>query len=113
MTGLSSRLGVHGLHRLHRLDRLNRLQRLQRLAPVLDFATVIGGKRTRARYRPRRRQPSIVWLLVAGLAVITLAKVMTASWQQRSKTERMLLAGLLVLLGLVVLSFRRSAARYR
>lgn len=114
MTGPSGACGVYGLHRLHRLHRLQRLHRLERLAPVLDFAAGIGGHRRRGRHHPWRPQPSIVWLLLAGLAVVALAWVITAaSAQQRTKTERVLLAGLIVLLGAVVLSFRRSGARYR
>lgn len=106
--------GVYGLHRLHKRHRLQRLHRLERLAPVLDFAAGIGGHQRRGWHHRWRRQPSIVWLLLAGLAVVTLARVMTAaSARERTKTEQVLLAALVVLLGAVVLSFRRSGARYR
>lgn len=120
ITGLSGLCGLHGpprLHRLHRLRRLHRLHRLHRsgrLADVLDFANGIGSGWARGHRVRRRREPSIVWLLLAGLAVLGFAKLMTvANGRERSTAEKVVLGGLLLLLGVVVLSFRRSAARYR
>jgi hypothetical protein len=115
LTGLSGLRGLHGLHRLHHLHRLHRLHRSGRLADVLDFAHGIGSRGARGRHRVgRRREPSIVWLLLAGLAVLGFAKLMTvANGRERSTGEKVVLGALLVLLGVIVLSFRRSAARYR
>ena len=63
--------------------------------------------------RPRRRGPSVLRLLLAGLAVVALVKVMSAATgRQRSTAEKLVLGGLVVLLGAVVLSFRRSGRRF-
>jgi hypothetical protein len=111
--GFCGLAGMHRLHRLRRLDRVHRLRRLRRVTPVLDFAASMGDRRRWARPRSRP-EPTVLWLVLAGLAVISLAKVMTAlGSRRRSTTEKVLLGAAVVLLGLVVLRFRRSAARYR
>jgi hypothetical protein len=105
--------GLHGLHRLNRLRRLNRHHLDRRMAPVIDFAAGIGRRRgwTRSRRGP---EPSLLWLLLAGLAVVGFARVVTAIGSRRRSTgEKIVLGALLLLLGAVVLPFRRSAARYR
>ena len=102
---------------MHRLQRLNRLHRLGHVAnPVLRFADDLTGRgawRRQRGFRPRRRGPSMVTLLLAGLAVLTLVKVMSVANGRRSTAEKVLLGGLIVLLAAVVLKFRRSFARYR
>ena len=56
----------------------------------------------------------MVTLLLAGLAVLTLVKVMSvAGGRRRSGFEKLVLGGVIVLLAAVVMSFRRSSARYR
>jgi hypothetical protein len=110
---LSSLAGAHGLGRLNRLHRLDRLHRVARIAPALAMHRVSRSAWTRRAVRTRR-EPSMAWLLVAGLAVVVFVKVMSvAGSRRRSTVERILLAGLLLVLGAIVLSFRRSAARYR
>ena len=99
---------------------------------VLDFAAGIGADPWRfvgfhpgqlgiRRRRPfagrpfaRRRAPSVVTLLLAGLAVFALVKLMSATTgRRRSTAERVVLGGLLLLAGAVVMAFRRSSRRYR
>jgi hypothetical protein len=63
--------------------------------------------------RPRRQGPSMLRLLLAGLAVLAFAKVMsTTTMRQRSIVEKLIIGGVLVALGAIVLSFRRSGRRY-
>lgn len=102
--------GFNGLHRLHRLDRLAHVA-----DPVVAFAddfTRRGTWRLRSRVR-QRREPSMALLLLAGLAVFAFVKVMSAARGRRSTVEKVVLAALLLALGVVVLSFRRSTSRYR
>jgi hypothetical protein len=104
---------LHGFHGLHRPQRLDRLAHVA--DPALAFAegfTRRGAWRRRSRVR-RRREPPMVLLLLAGLAVFAFVKVMSAARGRRSTVEKVLLAALLLALGVVVLSFRRSSARYR
>jgi hypothetical protein len=102
----------HGLRRLHRLQQLGHIA-----DPVLELTDDWTGNAPGRHHHgshPRRRGPSVLRLLLAGLAVIAFAKVMSAaSGRRRSTAERVLLGGLVLLLGAVVLSFRRSSPRYR
>jgi hypothetical protein len=103
-------------YRLHRLHRVHRLGRLGHIAdPVLAFAGDITSNRPWARrgLRPRRSAPSIARLLLAGLAVFAFVKVMSAASrpERRSTAEKIALGGLLLLLGAILLAFRRSAVR--
>lgn len=112
LTGTSLLLGHGGRSGLYRLHRLRRLHRLHRLESLPDVGATIARHRGWA--RRARTGPSVVWLLLAGAAVLAFVRVATAVGRsRRSSTERVLLVGLLLLLGLVVLSFRRSGARYR
>jgi hypothetical protein len=64
--------------------------------------------------RQRRRQPWAGLILVAGLAVVTYAWLLTASNRlTRSKAERAILGIALAAVGLLLLSLRRYAARNR
>jgi hypothetical protein len=64
------------------------------------------------RVRPRRRAPSILRLLLAGLAVFAFMKVLSAASRERQSTgEKIALGVLLLILGAVLLGFRRSAVR--
>jgi hypothetical protein len=99
------------------------------LHDILDFAGGIGrdpwrfvgfhprhmglGLPRHRSFGRRRRGPSVVTLLLAGLAVFAFAKLMSVSNRQRSTTEKVLLGGLLLLVGAILLSFRRSSRRYR
>jgi hypothetical protein len=63
--------------------------------------------------RPRRQGPSMLRLILAGLAVLAFAKVMSsANMRQRSTVEKWIIGAVLVALGAIVLSFRRSGRRY-
>jgi uncharacterized membrane protein SirB2 len=54
----------------------------------------------------------MVRLLLAGLAVFAFAKLMTANNSSRSTAEKVALGALIVLVGAVLLSFRRSRRPY-
>ena len=96
------------MHRLHRLGRLAHVT-----GPVLSFANDITahGPWKWHRHR-RRREPSMAILLIAGLAVFAFMKVLSASSREgRSTAEKIALGALLLFLGAILLSFRRSAVR--
>ncbi len=66
----------------------------------------------RARDRRRHRGPSVLTLLLAGLAVFAFARLTTAATgNRRSVASRLLLGVLLLGLGAIVLAFRRSGRR--
>jgi hypothetical protein len=97
------------LQRFHELGRLGHIAN-----PVLAFADDITGRPwARRGFRPRRRGPSVALLLLAGLAVFAFVKVMSAASRQgrRSTGEKIVLGALLLALGAILLSFRRSAVR--
>jgi hypothetical protein len=104
---------LYGLRRFHRLH----LHRLGHIAgPVLEFTDGLArrsGWGPRRGFRAARRGPSMVTLLLAGLAVLALVKVMSAAGGRRSRAEKLVLGGVIVVLAAVVMSFRRSSARYR
>jgi hypothetical protein len=76
-----------------------------------DDFTRNGRWRTPFHARPRRG-PSIARLLLAGLAVFAFVKLMSAvNGRSRSTAEKVLLGALLVAVGAVVMSFRRSSRR--
>jgi hypothetical protein len=106
---------VCGLRGLHQLRRLRRLHRLGHVAdPVLTFAHEFTGRGAwRSRVRRGRREPSILLLLLAGVAVFAFVKVMSAASRRRSLAEKIFFGALLIVLGAVVVSLRRSSARYR
>jgi hypothetical protein len=94
------------MHRLHRLSRLAHVT-----DPVISFAGGITASR-RWKRQVRRREPSIAVLLMAGLAVFAFMKVLSASSRQgRSIPEKIALGALLLFLGAIMLSFRRTAVR--
>jgi hypothetical protein len=93
--------GLHRLHRLHRLNRLSRLRGLSRLSRLQEIASAA---------RPRR-SPSIGRILLAGLAVLAFVKLMSMASGRRSRPGRIALGVLLLAVGAVVLSMRRSARR--
>lgn len=104
--------GLFGLHRPRRIHRLRHLHRRHRLDSVANFGATVARQRGWA--RRSRTKPSVIWLLLAGAAVLAFARVATAAGRSRRSTaEKVFLIGLLLLLGLVVMSFRRSGARYR
>jgi len=104
--------GLRGLHQLRRLRRLHRLGHVA--APVLTFAHEFTGRGAwRSRVHRGRREPSILLLLLAGVAVFAFVKVMSAASRRRSLAEKIFFGALLIVLGAVVVSFRRSSARYR
>lgn len=104
----------HGFHRLHRLNRLHRLGAIA--SPMGSFADDFARRRPWAAgpwHPKRRRGPSVLRLILAGLAVLAFAKVMSAAnARQRSTVEKWIIGGLIVALGAAVLSFRRSGRRY-
>jgi hypothetical protein len=61
--------------------------------------------------RRRQRGPTIVTLLLAGLAVYAFAKLTSALSGRRSTAEKILLGVLLLVVGAAVMSFRRSGQR--
>ena len=68
--------------------------------------------RPRVRHRLRHRGPSVLTLLLAGLAVFAFARLTSvATRNRRSVASRMLLGVLLLGLGAIVLAFRRSGRR--
>jgi hypothetical protein len=88
------------------------------LNDVVGFADDIRhhGPWRHAAVARRRRSgtPSWVLILLAGLAGLALAKLMaTETRGNLSTAQKAVIGGLLVLLGLVVLSLRRRAAYYR
>ena len=97
-------------HRLHRLHRLHELHRLGHVAdPVLDW-TDDFTRRLRGRHpgRPYRRRPSMLTLLLAGLAVFAFVKLTAAaSRSNRSTAEKVVLGALLLAVTAWVMSFRR------
>ena len=101
--------------RLHGLHSLQRLNRLHELSHVADRFTRFGDDftgRWRSRAYRRQRGPSIAALLLAGVAVFAFAKVMSiASGRRRSTAEKLALGAALLLLGAVLMSFRRRAVR--
>jgi hypothetical protein len=71
-----------------------------------DYAAMSG--------RSRRRTPSWALILLAGLAGVALAKLMSAdNREQRSTAQKALIGVLIVVIGAVVLSLRSRAYRYR
>jgi hypothetical protein len=96
----------------HRFRRVKRLHRLHRLGdPAVHFAHDFTS------YPPfgrrRRRQPSFLTLLLAGLAVFAFVKLLSAvDERERSTAEKVLLVALLVAVGAIILYFRRSRHRY-
>jgi hypothetical protein len=50
--------------------------------------------------------------LLAGLAVIALVALISAANRRRSTLEKLVLGGLIVTVGAIVLSLRRSSRRY-
>ena len=102
--------------RLRRLHRLHRLQGLgPGILPVLSFAGDITSHRRwrRGAFRPRRREPSTLLLLLAGIAVFAFVKMMSLANDGRRRTtaEKVVIGIALVALGAMLMSFRRSAAR--
>jgi hypothetical protein len=95
------------MHRLHRLHHLGGIGRVTAFADDLHRFGPWGRRR-----HGRRRAPSIVLLLIAGLAVYAFVRLTDASHQpRRTRGEKLLLAALLVVAGAVVLSLHRSRAR--
>jgi uncharacterized membrane protein len=87
------------IRRLHRLDRLHHLHRLSRLRYGAFPQASRGG-------------PSVARLLLAGLAVLAFVRLMSvASRPSRSTARRIGIAILLIAVGAIVMSFRRSALR--
>jgi hypothetical protein len=74
-----------------------------------------GHRSWRGPYSRRRRArgPSAVTILLAGLAVFALIRLMTASNRpDLSTAQKVVLGALVLLVGGVLLSLRRSARRY-
>jgi hypothetical protein len=93
------------IRHLHRLPPLGHRHRLGDLPEVIGFA----------RFHSRsRRGPSLVRILLAGLAVFALVRLMSATNRpKRSAATTLVLGLLLVIVGTMVMSFRRSARRYQ
>jgi hypothetical protein len=100
-----ARLG--GLHQLHRLHRLHRL--------VDVPARIVRSPRPwrRAFGAAPRTGPSVGRLLLAGLAVFAFVKLMSAaSRPNRSRPSALVTSVLLLAVGALVISLRRSARRH-
>jgi hypothetical protein len=90
----------------HPLQALQGLQALQALQHVP--LRLVGARRA------VRRSPSLVHILLAGAAVLAFASLLSqASRPGRSRGTKIAFGVLLLALGAVVLSLRRSGRRYR
>ena len=70
--------------------------------------------RPRVFNRPRSRAPAAALILLAGLAAFAYARLFTAANRStRSRVEKALLGLGLAAVGALLLSLRRSGARYR
>jgi hypothetical protein len=97
--------------RLHGLRRLHGLHELAGLADELHANLPL--KRMRYRTRPYG-QPSVGRILLAGLAVFAFVKLMsTVNRPNRSRATALVLGMLLLAVGAVLMSMRRSGQRYR
>jgi hypothetical protein len=95
-----SRRRLHRLHRLHDLEFGS--------MPWSHAGWTPAGRRARG-----RRAPSILLILLAGLAAFALVKLMSAAERpQRSPLEKVLIAVLLVGAASFVLRLRRRGHRY-
>jgi hypothetical protein len=103
---------------------LHALQGLQGLQSVVDAAHHIGRGAQRiatrvplaliASRRAARRSPSVGHIVLAGAAVLAFAFIMSqATRRGRSRAGKIAFNMLLLALGVVVLSLRRSGRRYR
>jgi hypothetical protein len=96
--------------------RLRRFDGWSRFGDLGVFAGDLGGHRSWRRPYGRRRRargPSAFTILLAGLAVFALVRLLTASNRPNLSTAQKVALGALVLLvGSVLLSLRRSARRY-
>jgi hypothetical protein len=109
----------------HRLHRLSRVHPWADLAGWSSYAMPFGGAFVpgfRSRYRRgframgrrQRRGPSAFKILLAGLAVFALVRLMSQDSQRTRTTGEKLVIGVLVAgLAAMLLSLRRSTARYR
>jgi hypothetical protein len=92
---------------LHRLGGLHRLHRLVDLPVRIRFPRPWTAFRTGS-----PAGPSVGRLLLAGLAVFAFVKLMSAAHRpNRSKPTVLVTALLLLAVGALVMSFRRSARR--
>jgi hypothetical protein len=133
--------GSHRLHRRHRLHRLHRLSQWRNVPGGFgnwgnvaggfsnwgnaagsfgSWGNLAGGLGSFRRRRPRpfraqrSRGPGAVRILLAGLAVFAFTRLM--AFQDRpnlSKAEKTVLGVALAAVGALLLSLRRSTARYR
>jgi hypothetical protein len=101
--------------RLHGLHNLQRLHRLHELTHITDQFARFGDDftgRWQRRVHRRQRGPSFARLLLAGLAVFAFAKAMSmALGRRRSTAEKLALGVVILLLGAVLMAFRRPAPR--
>ena len=95
----------HSFHRWHRLG---------------DFSSACRGFGCYSRRWPRavsrkpRREPLAALILLAGLAAFAYAWLATAAHRPtRTKAEKIMLGLGIAAVGMLLLSLRRSAARYR
>jgi hypothetical protein len=99
------------------------LHALQGLHHVVGVAQQIGRQAHRIGARVPRdlivprsipvRTPAVAHVLLAGLAVLAFAGVMSRANRSRSRAGRVALGALLLALAVVVLWLRRSGRRYR
>ncbi len=88
-----------------------RTRLLLTMFPPMSGRYRLGGLH-RLRYASRR-EPSVAHLLLAGLAVFAFAKLMSAANRgHRSRPTALTIGILLLVVGALVMSLRRSARRY-
>jgi hypothetical protein len=102
------------LRRAYRPQRWHRLHRLGDFRGALGSLRRYSGAAPRLFPRQRRRQPWAGLILVAGIAAVTYAWLLTASNRlSRSRAEKAIFGIGLAAVGLLLLSLRRYSARYR
>jgi hypothetical protein len=93
------------------------MHRFGRVSEVADLAAPFGPRRAWRRggfgFR-RRRTPTAVKILLAGLAVFAFVKLTSAAGRsQRSTFEKLALGALIAIVSAFLLSLRNSSRSYR
>jgi hypothetical protein len=96
-----------------RLRRWDRLENLYGIHSVADTLGARGPWRSAGWRPPRRRGPSFLLILLAGLAGFALVQLMTAADRPRRSTlEKVVIGVLLLAAAAFVMRLRRSGRRY-